>query len=102
MKYLSYSIVGLLIALGASSCKKVQDIVTNTCGFGCPGQVSDGVKIKGVADGNAAITGVPSIDAFFGAVINFQSAADGVNAGIEAQLDAIKADFGLAANADLK
>jgi hypothetical protein len=38
------------------------------CGLSC--------AAKGVAEGNAAISGIQSVDAFFGAVIKFKSAAD--------------------------
>jgi len=56
---------------------------------------------KGIAEGNASISGVVSVDAFFQSVLDFQAKADNVSAGIEAQLAAIKSDFGIAANADL-
>src|SRR4029077_11194250 len=68
----------------------------------CPGTMLDGAKVKGVAEGNAAISGVASMDASFASAINSESAADNVSAGIEAQLDAIKGDFGIAASANLK
>src|SRR3954468_10318482 len=72
------------------------------CGLACPGDKNDkGATIKGIAEGNAAISGVASVDAFFGQVINFQNAAGGVAGGIKAQLDAIRGDFGIAADADL-
>src|SRR4051812_15597710 len=52
--------------------------LASLCGLACPGQKDDkGVEIKGVADGNAAISGVASVDAFFAAVIRFQGAANG-------------------------
>lgn len=83
----------------------VSDVVktaAKACGLACPGDTDDkGVKIKGIADGNASISGVASVDAFFGSVVSFQNAASGVSAGIKAQLDAIRGDFGIAANADL-
>lgn len=76
--------------------------VAKACGLACPGDKDDnGVTIKGIADGNASISGVASVDSFFGAVINFQNAASGVGSGIKAQLDAIRGDFGIAADADL-
>jgi hypothetical protein len=56
----------------------------------------------GIAEGNARISGVASVDAFFASVITFQAKADNVSAGIEAELDAIRGDFGLAAGADLE
>jgi hypothetical protein len=72
------------------------------CGLACPGQKNEkGVEIKGVAEGNAAISGVPSVDAFFAAVIKFQGSANGVAGGIKGQLDAIKGDFGIDAKTDV-
>jgi hypothetical protein len=65
------------------------------CGFTCPGDSVDGTKIGGVAEGNASISGVPSVDAFFSATIAFRTATDGVSAGIQEQLNLIKADFGI-------
>jgi hypothetical protein len=64
------------------------------CGLTCP---SDGI-----AKGNASISGVVSIDAFFQSVLDFQTKALNVSGGIDAQIAAIKADFGLAADGDLK
>ena len=58
-------------------------------------------KAGGIAKGNASISGVASIDAFFQSVINFQAKADNVSAGITAQLEAIRTDFGIAADANL-
>jgi hypothetical protein len=59
------------------------------------------VKLRGIAEGNAQISGVASVDAFFGSVLRFQSSAESVASGIDAQLAAIRADFGLAADADV-
>jgi hypothetical protein len=64
------------------------------CSFDCPAE--------GVAEGNASISGVASVDAFFQSVVNFQAKADGVSAGINAELAAIRGDFGIAADADLE
>jgi hypothetical protein len=68
--------------------------VLKQCGLVCPD--------KGIVDGNASISGVASVDGFFQAVINFQTTADNVSSGISAQVDAIRADFGVAAGADFK
>jgi hypothetical protein len=109
MKRFNYSIVGLFVLLGIASCggkngPAIPNLgpIPGLCGLGCPGETVSGVTIKGVADGNSAISGVASVDAFFASAINFESAADNVSAGIEAQLDAIKGDFGIAASANLK
>lgn len=56
----------------------------------------------GIVEGNASISGVASVDAFFASVLDFQSKADQVSADIDAKLDATRADFGIAADADLK
>jgi hypothetical protein len=55
----------------------------------------------GIAKGNASISGVLAIDAFFQSVLDFQAKADNVSASIDAQLTAIRGDFGIAASADL-
>jgi hypothetical protein len=113
MKRFGYSIMGLVFTLASLSCGKdgsggglpgLETLVkelAGQCGIACPGDTLDGVKVKGVVDGNAAISGVPSVDAFFGAVINFQNAATNVSSGMEAQLNLIRGDFGIAANEDL-
>lgn len=54
---------------------------------------------EGVADGNASISGIASIDAFFGAVVTFSKAAIDVSAGIDAELRAIAVSLGLEAGA---
>jgi hypothetical protein len=56
---------------------------------------------SGLAEGNASISGVVAIDSFFQSVLNFEAKADNVSASIDAQIAAIRGDFGLAANADL-
>ncbi|HEX7481487.1 MAG TPA: hypothetical protein VF331_27030 [Polyangiales bacterium] len=68
------------------------DELAKQCGLECPA--------KGIVDGNAQISGVASVDAFFGSVVNFQAAATGASGDIDAQLQAIRGDFGIAANAD--
>ena len=111
MKRLIVVCVGLLVLAGATSCGgddggiPLPDIpdVLKECGFVCPGQKdAEGNVVKGVLEGNAAISGVASVDAFFAAVNNFRGAADGVSVGINAELDKIRADFGIAAGANLK
>jgi hypothetical protein len=57
---------------------------------------------SGIADGNASISGVASVDAFFQSVLNYQTKADTVSAQIDAQLASIRGDFGVAADVDLK
>lgn len=115
MKRFSYCIVGLTILGLAGSCGKDENgdpinpldqaagALAKACGLACPGESDgDGVTVQGVLEGNASISGVAKVDAFFASVNNFRGAADSVSAGIEAQLALIKADFGIAASANLK
>jgi hypothetical protein len=110
MKHLRIVPAGLLVLLASASCggkgsnplSDVTKAVAAQCGLACPGDMLDGAVVPGLEMGNAAISGVASVDAFFGAVINYRTAADNVSAGIEAQLDQVKADFGIAASDDLK
>lgn len=72
------------------------------CGFACPGdEDEDGIKIKTLKEGNAAVSGIPSIDGFFNSVLNFQVAAKSVSTGITAELEGIRGDFGLAATGEV-
>jgi len=58
-------------------------------------------KAGGIAEGNASISGVASVDSFFQAVLDFQAKAGNVSAGIEGQLALIKGDFGIDAKTEL-
>jgi len=55
----------------------------------------------GIAEGNAAISGMAKVDTFFQSVINFQAKADSISGSLDVELDAIRADFGLEAGADI-
>jgi len=71
--------------------------IAEQCGLVC--------AAEGVAEGNASISGVASVDAFFGAVVTFSNAAASVSAGIDAELRGIAVSLGLepgAASADIK
>jgi len=50
---------------------------------------------KGVADGNAAISGIAEVDAFFGAVFDVSAAAEGIRGALRAELDSIALSVGL-------
>ena len=63
------------------------DALLEECGLVCPE--------AGVVEGNASISGVASIDGFFGAVGNFSSKATLVSDGLDAELAAIAASVGL-------
>jgi len=72
------------------------------CGFVCPGDTdAEGNKVLGLVEGNASISGVPSVDGFFSSVLRYTDAAKGAAAGIDAELAAIRADFQLAGNAEI-
>jgi len=103
------SLIGALLALGG--CKAANDLaaqaeanadITSTAAS-LAKQCGIDVDCKaGIAEGNASISGVASVDAFFGAVLDYQTKEDQASADIDAKLDAVRADFGIAADADLK
>jgi cytoskeletal protein CcmA (bactofilin family) len=67
------------------------------CGLTCPAE--------GVAEGNFSISGIASVDAFFGAVVTFGQVTTDVSASINAELQAIAVSLDLepgAAAADIK
>jgi hypothetical protein len=58
-------------------------------------------KGAGIAEGNASISGVASIDAVFTSVLRFQTEADHVSAALDAELAEIRAAFGIPADSKL-
>jgi hypothetical protein len=88
-----FTVPGLVLgAVGAWSCSAANALpgplgdLAAQCGLVC--------AANGVAEGNASISGVANVDAFFGSVVHFQAAADGVSDGIQAELDAIAVSLG--------
>jgi hypothetical protein len=69
--------------------------VLNQCGVTCPGEG------KGVAAGNASVSGYGPIDSFFRSVINYKTTAVGAAAQIDLELEGIKQLFGIT-EAELK
>lgn len=61
------------------------------CGLTCP--------VEGVLEGNASISGVAKVDAFFKSVVNFQAKADLTASRIDAELAKIRTSLDLDANA---
>ncbi|KIG18623.1 keratin associated protein [Enhygromyxa salina] len=51
------------------------------CDISCPAE--------GVLEGNASITGIAQVDAFFGAVVDVSAAAKGISGSLRGELDAI-------------
>lgn len=65
--------------------------VAEQCGLTC--------DAKGVAEGNASISGIPNVDAFFGSVVNFNAKANLISGNITGELVKLKASLGLKADA---
>ena len=80
----------MVAPLGGGGCDEVADLAEQ-CGLVCPDE--------GVLEGNASISGIASVDAFFSAVVDAKGAADGVSASVRTELDAIAQGVGLAAGA---
>jgi hypothetical protein len=80
----------------AGSCLAVLDGCdppTEICDLGCPED--------GIAQGNASISGLASIDAFFGAVISVRDAAANANASMRAELEGMAASLEIEGAAEL-
>jgi hypothetical protein len=75
--------------LGCDPAKQAEQ-AQGLCDIGC--------SAEGIAEGNASVTGVKSLDAFFAAVISFDKKAAQVSAGIDAELAALAGDFGVDAS----
>lgn len=97
LRGLVFTIPGLVLgAVGAWSCSNANalgipgaDELIKQCGLECP--------TDGVAKGNATISGVANVDAFFGSVVRFQGQTDLIANGITAEIDAIGASLGVKA-----
>jgi len=74
-----------------SPAKGIVEDIAKQCGFTCS---------EGIAQGNASITGVASIDGFFGSVVAFDAKATKVSADIEASLQAIADSVDMTGGAD--
>ncbi len=86
--------LGLLTGLGAGAlqgCKGAGDGIAEQCGLDI------NCEAGGIAEGNASISGIPSLDAFFGAVIDLDAKIGQVDGTVRAELDAIAASVGLPA-----
>lgn len=87
--------VAAVLAVGAQGCE--DNPIAQACGLECPA--------TGIVEGNAAISGLGNIDAFFGAVVDFNVAAKANAGAIRGRLDAIAASVGLepgASGAEIK
>jgi hypothetical protein len=88
-----YTVPGAVLgAVGAWSCGVVRDASPPIasydvgCGLSCPA--------TGVLDGNASISGVASVDAFFGSVVRFRTTATAISDGAGTEIDAIALSVG--------
>ena len=99
-KLIDYRIAGLVLAVAGGfstqACDKAADALggdelLKQCGLTCPE--------KGIIDGNASISGIQGIDAFFGSVVNFNAKANLVADNINAEIAKINVSLGLAADA---
>ena len=92
------SLLGANLLLGSGAlafvgCDPEPTPAPESCERSCPD--------AGLDAGNTAISGVPSIDAFFGAVIDFEAASARVSADLRRELDAIAVGLGLSVNASV-
>jgi hypothetical protein len=99
-KLIDYRIAGLVLAVAGAfstqACDKANDALGGNellkqCGLVCPE--------KGIIDGNASISGIQGIDAFFGSVVNFNAKANLVSENILGEIAKINLSLGLAADA---
>src|SRR5687768_179016 len=91
-----FALAGLGLLVGASLTTMQACDPGEVCDLSCPDE--------GVIDGNASITGIAQIDAFFGAVVDVNAAALSISGSLRSELDAIAISVGLepgAAGADI-
>ncbi|MEM9453685.1 MAG: hypothetical protein AAGF11_05870 [Myxococcota bacterium] len=96
--------LGLLVGAGAGALQGCQeggaaDRIAEQCGLDI------NCEAGGVLEGNASVSGIASIDSFFGAVIDVNAKVGQVQGTIRAELDAIAVSVGLepgAAGADIR
>jgi hypothetical protein len=87
-----FALAGLGLLVGASlTTMQACDGVADVCDLSCPDE--------GVIDGNASITGIAQIDAFFGAVVDVNAAALSISGSLRSELDGIALSVGLAPGA---
>ena len=88
-RLVTLSFLGLMAGVAAGAIQGCNP--ADACGISC--------DAEGFVSGRASISGVPSIDAFFGAAIDLDTAMRGVSGELRAELDAIGASVGLAPGA---
>jgi hypothetical protein len=91
-----FALAGLGLLVGASLTTLQACDPGDVCDLSCP--------TEGVIEGNASITGIAQIDAFFGAVVDVNAAALSISGSLRSELDAIALSVDLqpgAAGADI-
>lgn len=78
--------LGLLVGVSLSTLQGCEEGIPG-CDLSCPAE--------GVLEGNASISGVAQVDAFFGAVVDVSAAANGIAGSLRSELDAIALSVGL-------
>lgn len=86
----THSVVVSITLIGLSC--NYGDLPQEPCGLVCPD--------RGIADLNSAISGIPSIDAFFSTVVDLVAASGFVNTNARGALDALGSSVGLPRGAD--
>jgi hypothetical protein len=82
-----FALAGLGLLIGASLTTMQACDPGEVCDLSCPDE--------GVIDGNASITGIAQIDAFFGAVVDVNAAALSISGSLRSELDGIALSVGL-------
>lgn len=82
-----FALAGLGLLVGASLTTLQACEPGDVCDLSCPDE--------GVIDGNASITGIAQIDAFFGAVVDVNAAALSISGTLRSELDGIALSVGL-------
>jgi hypothetical protein len=82
-----FALAGLGLLVGASLTTMQACDPGEVCDLSCPDE--------GVLEGNASITGIAQIDAFFGAVVDVNAAALSISGSLRSELDAIALSVGL-------
>ena len=109
-RFVAAAVLGAGLVLGGCGDDGLTDLIPDA-GLPIPDVVKEAAKQcgidvdcegGGIAEGNASISGVASVDAFFASVLKFQAKADSVASGIDAEVAAIRADFGIDADANLE
>lgn len=92
-RFLALPVLGLFAGVGMSALQGCDDLgdLAEQCGLTCDAEA--------FIEGRASVSGIASIDAFFGAAIDLNASMNGISGELRAELDAIGASVGLAPGA---